>query len=322
MTPSSIFQINDEQGFNALALEIFHHQAQACPTYASFLAHLGRPSPRHYQEIPCLPISAFKSHEVYIGSRSPDVLFTSSGTTGSTPSRHAVMDLALYEHSFTTHFSWRYGPPQDWCILALLPSYLERDGSSLIYMVDHLIKASSHPDSNFFLNEHRVLAETLMKLKSRGQKTMLIGASFALLDFVDQFSMDLPDLVVMETGGMKGRKKELVREDLHALLCQGFNVGQIHSEYGMTELLSQAYSLGAGRFNTPPWMKVLVREVNDPFRMLSAGHSGGLNLIDLANVNSCAFIASDDLGKLHEDGSFEVLGRFDHSDMRGCSLLV
>jgi hypothetical protein len=322
MTPSTIFQIRDEQEFNALALEIFHHQSTACRAYAEFLSYLDRPQPDHYGEIPCLPISAFKTHEVYIGSEAPDITFSSSGTTGNATSKHAVKDLKIYEQSFFTHFRMRYGDLKDWCVLALLPSYLEREGSSLVYMVDQLIKASSHPDSGFFLKEHGLLAENLTRLKEQGQKTMLVGVSFALLDLTEQFTLDFPELVVMETGGMKGRKKELVRQDLHELLRKGFNVPQIHSEYGMTELLSQAYAAENGRFLSPPWMRVMVREVNDPFTVLPYGHGGGLNLIDLANVHSCSFIASDDLGKLHDDGSFEVLGRFDHSDMRGCSLLV
>lgn len=254
--------------------------------------------------------------------REPAVAFTSSGTTGMVQSRHLVTDLSLYEQSFNQAFQQFYGDPKDICILALLPSYQEREGSSLIYMIDALIEQSEHADSGYFLHNRHDLYQTLNRLKNSNQKTILIGVTYALLDFVEQFTIDFPDLIVMETGGMKGKRKELVREELHAILQKGFGVDSIHSEYGMTELLSQAYSYGNGVFKSPQWMKVSLRDTNDPLSPAAQGKSGGINIIDLANLNSCAFLATQDLGKLSADGSFEILGRFDNSDIRGCNLLV
>jgi hypothetical protein len=237
-------------------------------------------------------------------------------------SRHLVSDVSFYEQSYRLGFSEFYGNIQDYVVLALLPSYLEREGSSLIYMVDDLIKRSEHPESGFYLHNTDELAEKLKKLDASGQNILLIGVTYALLDLAEQHSFSLQNTIVMETGGMKGRRREMIREELHQVLCQGLGVPSIHSEYGMTELLSQAYSLGEGIFECPPWMHILVRDTEDALSYVADGKTGGLNVIDLANLNSCAFIATQDLGKQYENGSFEVLGRFDHSDIRGCNLMV
>jgi hypothetical protein len=274
------------------------------------------------EDIPFLPISFFKTKDVVSGVPVIKTIFTSSGTTGGEASKHFVSDLELYERSFRNGFEKFYGPIDAYCILALLPSYLEREGSSLIYMVNDLIKKSGHSSSGFYLNDLNGLRKTLLTLQKQQQQILLIGVSFALLDMVEAQPMDLQNAIIMETGGMKGRRKELIREELHSLLKNGFGVDKIHSEYGMTELLSQAYSKGDGVFETPPWMKVMIRDTEDPFTYLTEGKTGGLNIIDLANVNSCAFIATQDLGKVYLNNTFEVLGRFDHSDIRGCNLMV
>ncbi|MBC7616449.1 MAG: acyl transferase [Pedobacter sp.] len=321
---TNFFDIKDSVAFEKAALNLFYHQAKNCAVYASFIHYLGiQPNEiTAYRKIPFLPINFFKSHNVISNLAAPDIVFSSSGTTGQIQSKHLVCDVKIYERSFNLAFEQFYGSIKDTCLLALLPSYLERDGSSLIYMVDSLLKQSEHPKSGYFLHDLKSLYQTLKKLQIAGQKTILIGVTYALLDFVEQFKLEFPELIVMETGGMKGKRKELVREELHHLLCKGFGVAKIHSEYGMTELLSQAYSFGDGIFNCPPWMKILLRDTYDPLMLVENKQTGGINVIDLANVNSCSFIATQDLGKLHEDGSFEVLGRFDNADIRGCNLLV
>ncbi|RZK42908.1 MAG: acyl transferase [Pedobacter sp.] len=318
------FEIKDEATFEKLALEVFNHQAINCNVYREFIGHLGIKTKeiKSYLQIPFLPISFFKSHRILSQTTIPEKVFSSSGTTGQTTSQHFVSDLQVYEKSFNIAFEQFYGPIKDTCLLALLPSYLEREGSSLIYMVDSLLKQSEHEHSGYFLHNLAELAEKLKLLKAKGQKTILIGVTYALLDFIERHKIDFPELIVMETGGMKGKRKEMVREELHELLCDGFGVSKIHSEYGMTELLSQAYSLGDGIFECPPWMKILLRDTYDPLMLLTQKQTGGINLIDLANVNSCSFIATQDLGKLFSDGKFEVLGRFDNADVRGCNLLV
>lgn len=313
--------------FERTALELFHWQREHNPVYATYLRHLGKPVSKiqALDEIPFLPIEVFKSHEVRSGNAPVEKIFTSSGTSGSTTSRHFVADVSLYEQSYFKAFELFYGhstPLEDWCILALLPGYLERSGSSLIEMVDGMIRMSSDADSGFFLNEFEQLSSLLAQKRKDGRKVLLIGVTFALLDFAERYRIDFPELIVMETGGMKGRRKELTREEVHALLKPAFGVQTIHSEYGMTELLSQAYSRGEGRFACPPWMKILLRETDDPFKMTPPGRTGAINVIDLANVHSCAFLATSDLGRMHVDGTFEVLGRFDHSDVRGCNLMV
>ena len=321
---NNFFDIKDDAAFEKAALDLFYHQAKNCSVYASFIHHLGiQPNEiTVYRQIPFLPIGFFKSHEVISNLEAPDIIFSSSGTTGQTQSKHLVSDVKVYEQSFNLAFEQFYGSIKDTCLLALLPSYLERDGSSLIYMVDSLLKQSEHLKSGYFLHDLNSLYQTLKELQIAGQKTILIGVTYALLDFVEQFELEFPELIIMETGGMKGKRKELIREELHHLLCNGFGVAKMHSEYGMTELLSQAYSVGDGIFNCPPWMKVLLRDTYDPLMLVENKQTGGINVIDLANINSCSFIATQDLGKLHGDGSFEVLGRFDNSDIRGCNLLV
>ncbi|WP_156308483.1 LuxE/PaaK family acyltransferase [Sphingobacterium endophyticum] len=323
-TTDKIFNIKTEIEFNELALDIFRFQAKNNPVYGQFVDILGiNPMHvNHYRNIPFLPIQFFKSQDIIVDNKNAEVIFTSSGTTGMITSRHLVADTELYIKSFRKTFEKFYGNVEDIAIVALLPSYLERSGSSLIYMIDDLIKNSNQPESGYFLYNHEDLANTLNKLKENKTKTILFGVTYALLDFVERFQIDFPELIVMETGGMKGKRKEMIREELHAILCKGFNVASIHSEYGMTELLSQGYSEGFGLFFTPDWMKVLIRDTNDPLTLLDNKKTGAINVIDLANYNSCSFIATQDLGKFHQDGSFEILGRFDNSDIRGCNLLV
>ncbi len=319
-----IFNINSEIEFNEIALKVFKHQFENNKVYRSFcdLLYKHPSAVNKIEDIPFLPIQFFKSHKVISSSEEIQVTFTSSGTTGQQTSKHLVTDLSIYQESFTKSFEHFYGKNEDYVVLALLPSYLEREGSSLIYMVDSMIKSSKSSESGFYLSNLAVLKKTLQSLESQKQKTLLIGVSFALLDFVEHYNMQLSGTVVMETGGMKGRRKELIRSELHNKLKAGFGVDNIHSEYGMTELLSQAYSKGDGIFETPPWMKVLTRDPEDALSIQKQGKTGGINIIDLANLNSCSFIATQDLGKVYANGGFEVLGRFDESDIRGCNLMV
>lgn len=326
-----VFKINSSSQFEELALSVFRYQAKENEVYAKYLAGLSvlPETIKKLEEIPFLPIEFFKTQVVKTSDTDKKpMVFTSSGTTGVVQSKHFVSDVSVYEKSYLKSFELFYEDIQDYCILALLPSYLERDGSSLIYMVEDLIKKSNHVDSGFYLNNYDELISKLNALEAGRRKTILIGVTYALLDLLEQFPLykggkgDLKRMTIMETGGMKGKRKEMVREELHSILCKGFGVDKIHSEYGMTELLSQAYSKGDGIFNCPPWMKILIRDTNDPFSYLPINKTGGINVIDLANINSCSFIATQDLGKLHSDNSFEVLGRFDNSDIRGCNLLV
>ncbi len=321
----SVFLLGSSDAFNETALRIFQYQYQNNEIYRSFTDLLGlKPAKIHrVQEIPFLPISFFKEHRIVSGlDKKIEIAFSSSGTTGMIPSHHYVTDLVLYERSFNTGFEYFYGAAEEYCFLALLPSYLERTGSSLIYMMDHLIRKTEKNGSGFFLNNFEELYRKLLLNEKKKRKTILFGVSFALLDFIEQYRISFPELTVMETGGMKGRRKELVREELHGILCNAFHINSIHSEYGMTELLSQAWSKGDGIFHCPPWMKVLIRDVNDPLSLIGDGKTGGINVIDLANINSCSFIATQDLGTSYADGSFEVQGRFDDSDVRGCNLMV
>ena len=321
----SIFQITGDEDFNDLSLKIFRFQIKSNPVYRE-MAHLLHIEPSgidSYEKIPFLPVSLFKDHQIISGETgSVRKVFTSSGTTGSVPSRHFIRDIDLYEESFSRSFEIFYGQPGKYRFLALLPGYLERQDSSLVYMLDQFIRRTATNGSGFFLHDFQSLNEKLLEMDTGSIKTILFGASYALLDFAERFPTDLGDVIVMETGGMKGRHKEMVREELHGFLCYKMKVEKIHSEYGMTELLTQAYSQGNGIFRAPPWMKILIRDTNDPLHFLPAGETGGINIIDLANLFSCSFIATQDLGKLHEDGSFEVLGRFDDSDVRGCNLMV
>jgi len=324
MVRNSIFNIDNVNNFNKIALEIFQFQAKNCGVYKEFLDYLQIDVHRIKQlnEIPFLPIQFFKSHKVVSSLQPIQEIFLSSGTTGNATSKHYVTDLSLYEKSFTKGFENFYKEIDKYTILALLPSYLEREGSSLIYMVHNLIKKSKNPKSNFYLNNLNELHKVLVELNENNEKVLLIGVSYAMLDLVEKFKFKLKNTIVMETGGMKGRRKELIREELHQNLKEGFGVKEIHSEYGMTELLSQAYSKGNGIFECPPWMRVITRDTEDALTMLPEGKSGGINVIDLANINSCSFIATQDLGKTHSNNTFEILGRFDDSDIRGCNLMV
>lgn len=309
--------------FGAAVRRVFDHQWARNPLYQSYAKSIGR-SPEQVQgttDIPFLPISLFKQGLVKTGDFVPETIFESSGTTGLTTSRHAIGDLAVYDDQLLRNFERVYGPAQNWCILALLPSYLEKGNSSLVYMVEQLMRRGGHPDSGFYLNEWDRLIVQLEKGERENRKTLLIGVGFALLDLADQYQGAFKHTTILETGGMKGRRREWIREELHAHLAQCFGVDKIHSEYGMTELLSQAYSAGDGIFECPPWMRVLIREEEDPLSYKSVGR-GLINVIDLANIHSCAFVATDDVGELLPDGRFRVLGRRDGSDLRGCSLLV
>lgn len=319
-----IFSIDKEERFNEVCLEVYRYQKANCSVYGKYIDLLGKAKTciDHYSQIPFLPIEFFKTQQVLSEGHQAEIVFSSSGTTGMVTSQHHVADVSWYEKSFRSCFQRFYGEVENMAVLALLPSYLERSGSSLIYMVDDLIERSQHPSSGYFLYNHKDLFNTLHKLKQSGTKTLLIGVTYALLDFCEQYQVDFPDLMVMETGGMKGKRKEMIREELHRILAAGFGVEKIHSEYGMTELLSQGYSFGNGIFRTPPWMKVLIRDTNDPLSLVAQGKTGAINVIDLANYYSCSFIATQDLGKLHREGRFEILGRFDNSDIRGCNLLV
>ncbi len=340
-----IFSV-EQKGFEQLALEIFQFQFAANPVYRSYINAIGiQPAEiDKVEKIPFLPISFFKTDQIKTGEFNEQIIFESSGTTQTVNSRHYVKDLSIYNESFTRGFENMYGNINEWCILGLLPSYLEKNNSSLVYMGEDLIKKSRHPQSGFYLYDHEKLNDTLLVLERLKQKTLLLGVTYALLDFAERFPIPLNYTVIMETGGMKGRREELTRMEVHDLLKKAFGKNEIHSEYGMTELLSQAYAKKEGRFNCPPWMKVMIRDEEDPLSVRSSesgvgSHdltthlpiairtplttlTGAINIIDLANVYSCSFIATDDAGRLYPDNSFEVLGRMDNSDLRGCSLLT
>lgn len=318
---NKIFQEN--AGFEPLAREIFIFQYKENNIYKQWcdFLYVDINKTALIQQIPFLPISFFKTNKIICGNENYDILFESSGTTQSAKSIHYVKDIHLYIKSFTNCFQIFYGDIKDCCIIGLLPSYLQQKNSSLIKMADELIKLSHHNQSGFYLDEYEKLNQVLQQLENKKQKTLLIGVTYALLDFAEQFPSPLSNTMVMETGGMKGRRKEITRNEVHAILKKKFQIQQVHSEYGMTELLSQAYSKAGGRFYCPPWMKVFVRDEDDPFLVKAKGR-GALNIIDLANVYSCAFIATDDAGEVFDDGSFAVYGRLDGSDIRGCSLMV
>ncbi|MEC4051095.1 acyl transferase [Flavobacterium sp. SUN046] len=319
-----IFTIASQKQFEKIALKVFRFQHEKNLVYREFcdLLKVDKGSVKSIKQIPFLPIQFFKSHNVLSTTNPVQETFTSSGTTGLLTSRHLVTDVSIYEESYRKAFASFYGNIEDYAVLALLPSYLEREGSSLLYMVDDLMELSNNPRSGFYLNNYQELINKLIELDNSGQNILLIGVTYALLDLIEMQQFHLKNTIIMETGGMKGRRKEIVREELHQLLCNGFGVSSIHSEYGMTELLSQAYSLGEGVFECPNWMSVLIRDTEDALTYVEAGKTGGINVIDLANINSCSFIATQDLGKKYADNSFEVLGRFDHSDIRGCNLMV
>ncbi len=319
-----LFTPDSPEAFARVALETFRFQYQRIPAYRQFCDLLGRHPGQvsGLAEIPFLPIEFFKSHRILDPGQQPEAVFSSSGTTGQALSQHYVASLDLYRQSYETAFELFYGPVDRYCILALLPSYRERPGSSLIYMVEGLIERSGDPRSGYLGGAAAAIADRLREADSAGRPVLLIGVSFALLDLARAVPMRLSNTTVMETGGMKGRRKELVRQALHLELQEGFGLSEIHSEYGMTELLSQAYSRGSGLFEAPPWMRVLPRDTEDPLSYLGHGRTGGLNIIDLANRYSCSFLATQDLGKTYRNGTFEVLGRFDHADVRGCNLMV
>lgn len=321
---NEVFEISSNDEFNTLALKIFQNQAKHNKVYKNYLNHLNIDieKVKQIKEIPFLPIEFFKSHDVILEGLNPEIVFTSSGTTGSVQSRHLVSDLKTYEQSFVKAFEHFFGSAENYCILALLPNYLEREGSSLVYMTEKLIGLSKQSASNFYLHNIDELAKKINSPELQDKKIILLGVTYALLDLAENHKIKHPQLIVMETGGMKGKRKEMIREELHQFLSTQLNVNKIYSEYGMTELLSQAYSVGDGIFKCPPWMKILIRDTNDPLSLLDYNKGGGINIIDLANINSCCFLMTQDLGKVSADGSFEVLGRFDASDIRGCNLLV
>jgi phenylacetate-coenzyme A ligase PaaK-like adenylate-forming protein len=320
-----IFTIKDQDDFREAALEIFRIQSAGNLVYGDFIKNL-RINPgliKSCEEIPFLPVEFFKSQRIITGNLPHEKIFESSGTTGRDSARHYVVDTEIYEKSFLNAFRFFYGDPAEYMMAALLPSYTERENSSLVYMMDDLIRRSPHSASGFYKDDSVSLIKAISSARARKQKVLLLGVSFALLDLAEKYSPDLNDVIVMETGGMKGRRKEITRTELHTILKKAFNVKAIHSEYGMTELLSQAYSKGEGIFNCPPWMKIFIRDPQDPLALITEpGITGGINIIDLANIHSCSFISTGDLGKLHTDGSFEVLGRIDNSDIRGCNLLI
>lgn len=323
MLENEIFEIKTTSDFERLSLEVFRFQYENVPVYQEFCKLLNTKvsDVKSVTDIPFLPVQFFKNHKLIVENAPEETVFTSSGTTGSSTSKHYVSDLNIYEKSFLNAFERQYGSISNFTILALLPSYLERNGSSLIYMVKMLIEKSNSINSGFYLYETAALIEKLHDLEKSGQKTLLIGVSYALLDLIEKEKFQLKKTIVMETGGMKGRRREMIKEELHETLKKGFGVKNIHSEYGMTELLSQAYSTGNGIFNCPPWMKIFTRDTEDALSY-TIGKTGGINVIDLANLYSCSFIATQDLGKTHPNGTFEVLGRFDSSDIRGCNLMV
>ena len=336
ITTDTIFAISSQKQFEKIALKVFRFQYENNLVYKEFcnLLNVEVSKVKSIQQIPFLPIQFFKSHQVVSNTNAIEETFTSSGTTGMITSKHLVTDASIYEESYRKGFSQFYkqsfnkgfqqfyGNIEDYVVLALLPSYLEREGSSLIYMVEDLIQLSKHPESGFYLHNHDELIQNLITLDQSGQNVILIGVTYALLDLIEKQSFQLQNTIIMETGGMKGKRKEMIREELHVQLCNGFGVPAIHSEYGMTELLSQAYSLGNGVFECPSWMQIHIRDTEDALTYIENGKTGGINVIDLANINSCSFIATQDLGKKNPNNSFEVLGRFDNSDIRGCNLMV
>jgi hypothetical protein len=323
--PEEIFSVADTQSFEKIALKIFRFQAHECPVYRQYINLLGIDVERidDIFSIPFMPISLFRDHDVITGGGKPERIFLSSGTAGMRQSRHMVKNLALYDESLERTFRIFYGAPSQYAVMGLLPSYLEREGSSLIYMVKKLADLSGNNAGGFFLDDSDALFRAIGEARRAKLKVLLFGVTFALLDLAEKHPCDLSDVIIMETGGMKGRRHEMVREELHGILKSAFNVRVVHSEYCMTELLSQAYSAADGLFTTPPWMKILIRDSHDPSsHSADAGASGGISIIDLANIWSCSFIATSDIGRMNEGDSFEVLGRFDNSDIRGCSLMV
>ena len=314
----------DKSQFNDLALQVFHNQSQSCEVYRRYLSFLQVDASKinHLEDIPYLPIEFFKQFEVKTSTYQEELVFESSSTTGKGVSQHFVKSSALYEQAFKASFNMAFGPHTQYCHLALLPSYLERQNSSLVYQVNGFIEDTKHLGSSFYLHQVNDLFEHLKRNEATEMPTLLWGVSFALLDFIEQFQYPLKHTILLETGGMKGRRKEITREEMHNNLKQAFSINSIAGEYGMTELMSQAYAVKDGLYTAPNWMRISAREINDPLSKPITNRHGALNIIDLANLHSCSFIASSDLGKVYSDGTFEVLGRIDHSDTRGCNLLV
>ena len=315
-----IFSIQSKNEFEALSLEAFHYQVENCEIYGDFVRHLNKPEPKTVSDIPFLPISFFKTHKVIDFNHDAAIIFKSSGTTGMERSKHFVVDEHIYQKSFSLGFNYFFGDLENCVIAALLPNYIEQGDSSLIYMIDHLIQQTKNENSGFFLDDFSSLQSAYLNANANGKKFILFGVSYALLDLAEA-GMTFPEAVIFETGGMKGRREEWTKEQLHSFLCAHFQTTTIASEYGMTELLSQAYSVEDGKFKTPPWMKALIRDVNDPFSYVSEGKTGGINIIDLANIYSCSFISTQDLGR-HSGDTFQLMGRFDQADLRGCNMLV
>jgi hypothetical protein len=324
ISANNLFTISSKKEFEKITLKVFRFQYDNNSVYRQFCVFLkkNKTNVKSIEEIPFLPIQFFKSHAILSSAEAIQATFTSSGTTGIQTSKHLVTNISIYEESYRKAFSEFYGNIEDYCVLALLPSYLDREGSSLIYMTENLIQKSKHTDSGFYLNNYMDLISKLIALDNSGQSVLLIGVTYALLDLIELQRFQLKNTIIMETGGMKGKRKEMIREELHDILTKGFGTSVIHSEYGMTELLSQAYSLGNGVFECPPWMQILIRDTEDALSYVNKGKTGGINVIDLANINSCSFIATQDLGKKYANQTFEVLGRFDNSDIRGCNLMV
>ncbi|MFA5712667.1 MAG: acyltransferase [Bacteroidales bacterium] len=319
-----IFEPLSQEGFNSLAIKIFNYQARYCKPYAQYLSLLGL-SPSNIEQIeqiPFLPIVLYKDHDIKSFDGKAEALFTSSATGGTTPSKHWVKSLELYRKSFIRSFELSLGSPQEWAIAALLPSYLERENSSLAYMVKELIALSNNSHSGFYLYNFKELQQNLTLLQQQGVKTLLIGVTFALLEFIEKFEIESPTLTVIETGGMKGRGREIERAQLHNRLLQSFRGATIGSEYGMAELLSQGWAVGGDLFTPPPWMRVAIRDLNNPFHYMKSGKEGGINIIDLANIYSCSFIESEDRGVAFGNSSFKVLGRIESAPLRGCNLLL
>ncbi len=324
ITIDDVLNISSNEEFSDIALQIFRFQAKNSPVYSQYLdlIDVNIEEVNSVEEIPFMPIELFKNHKITTAfeADSAELIFSSSGTTGSVTSSHYVKDAAIYEASFNAAFSLFYGNPNECNIYALLPGYLEREGSSLIYMINNLINNSY--DGGFFLYNHKELLERL-EHRDRSKKTILFGVSFALLDMAEAFSVNLTDsVIVMETGGMKGRRKELPRHELHSLLCSSLGVSAIHSEYGMCECLSQSYSDGDGIFRSPAWMRIVVRDIHDPFKLIGDNKRGAVNIIDLANIYSCSFLQTKDIGITMPNGEFMIEGRLDNSDIRGCNLLI
>ena len=322
LNADKIFNV-DDKNFEQIAFEVFQFQYTNNNIYKSYCDLLEK-TPSNIGDIsgiPFLPISFFKSHSV-ICTKKYDKVFHSSGTTNENLSKHYVSDIHIYEQSFLKNFIDNYGDPKDYVILGLLPNYMENENSSLIYMVNNLIKLSESNDSGFFLKEYDFIIEKMKSLARENKKIILIGVSYALLDLTESKNLNFENTIIIETGGMKGRRREMIKKELHETLKERTGLKKIHSEYGMTELLSQAYSKGDGIFSCPNWMRVFIRDINDPNFLYSNNKSGGINIIDLANINSCSFIATEDMGSLHKNGNFEIMGRIDHADTRGCNLLV